>query len=98
MNTDINLEANPDTSTRSEARPNRALIMVALDGSLRAETVLPHAVAVALATCSVLHLVTVAQPHRDFEPGVQPGVQPGVHCTHNVWEFDLSGAKHYLAS
>ena len=94
MNSDTQTQTEPETGTRSEAQPNRARIMVALDGSLRAETVLPHAVAIALATGSILHLVTIAQPPRDFEPGVQLGVK----CTHNVWEFDLCGAKHYLAS
>src|SRR3954467_13322062 len=70
-------------------------ILVPLDGSALAETILPHAVAMAKLTHSGLLLVQAVPEPGSIDPAVA-SVAPPVD-TYDVWVDDLTAARECMA-
>src|SRR4051812_25873479 len=71
-------------------------ILVPLDGSARAEMVLPHAAVLARATGSALTLLRVILPPVITNPAL--AAAPGVMYTPEMVEEEEAGAQDYLST
>jgi nucleotide-binding universal stress UspA family protein len=71
-------------------------ILVPLDGSALAETILPHATELARATGSRLTLLQAVPPPVLVEPMM--GAIPPPTITYGVWETENAAARTYLAA
>jgi nucleotide-binding universal stress UspA family protein len=71
-------------------------ILVPLDGSPVAETVLPHAALLARATGSSLTLMEVVPPPVRVEPMM--GAVPPPTISYEAWEAENAAAREYLAA